>query len=101
MKEIQTGLCGAHIGSRPLLGKVFRQVFYWPKAASDAADLVQKCEKCQMYARDQKTTFISNSANPTHLATAKVGSRFARPTSTSARKFKICCSSGGIFFKVD
>jgi hypothetical protein len=23
MKEIQTGLCGAHIGSRPLLGKVF------------------------------------------------------------------------------
>jgi hypothetical protein len=26
MKEIHAGLCGAHIGSRPLLGKVFRQV---------------------------------------------------------------------------
>jgi hypothetical protein len=25
MKEIHAGLCGAHIGSRPLLGKVFRQ----------------------------------------------------------------------------
>jgi hypothetical protein len=25
-------------------GKVFIQGFYWPKAASDAADLVQKCE---------------------------------------------------------
>jgi hypothetical protein len=24
MKEIQAGLCGSHIGSRPLLGKVFR-----------------------------------------------------------------------------
>jgi hypothetical protein len=24
MKEIHAGLCGAHIGSRPLLGKVFR-----------------------------------------------------------------------------
>jgi hypothetical protein len=36
MKEIYVGLCGAHIGSRPLLGKVFRQGFYWPKAASDA-----------------------------------------------------------------
>jgi hypothetical protein len=40
MKEIHAGLCGAHIGSRPLLGKVFRQGFYWPKAVLDAADLV-------------------------------------------------------------
>jgi hypothetical protein len=40
MKEIHAGLCGAHIGSRPLLGKVFRQGFYWPKEASDAADMV-------------------------------------------------------------
>jgi hypothetical protein len=54
MKEIHAGLCGSHIGSRPLLGKVFRQGFYWPKAASDAADLVQKCENCQKCARDQK-----------------------------------------------
>jgi hypothetical protein len=42
MKEIHAGLCGAHIGSRPLLGKVFRQGFYWSTAASDAADLVKK-----------------------------------------------------------
>jgi hypothetical protein len=54
MKEIHAGLCGSHIGSRPLLGKVFRQGFYWLKAASDAADLVQKCENCQKCARDQK-----------------------------------------------
>jgi hypothetical protein len=54
MKEIHVGLCGSHIGSRPLLGKVFRQGFYWPKAASDAAELVQKCENCQKCARDQK-----------------------------------------------
>jgi hypothetical protein len=54
MKEIHIGLCGSHIGSRPLLGKVFRQGFYWPKAASDAADLVQKCENCQKCAKDQK-----------------------------------------------
>jgi hypothetical protein len=44
--------CGSHIGSRPLLGKVFRQGFYWPKAALDAAELVQKCENCQKCARD-------------------------------------------------
>jgi hypothetical protein len=28
MKEIHAGLCVAHIGSKPLLGKVFRQDFY-------------------------------------------------------------------------
>jgi ribonuclease HI len=54
MKEIHVGLCGSHIGSRPLLGKVFRQGFYWPKASSDAVELVQKCENCQKCARDQK-----------------------------------------------
>jgi hypothetical protein len=54
MKEIHAGFCGSHIGSRPLLGKVFKQGFYWPKAASDAADLVQKCENCKKCARDQK-----------------------------------------------
>jgi hypothetical protein len=54
MKEIHARLCGAHIGSKPLLGKVFRQGFYWPKAALDAVELVQKCENCQRCARDQK-----------------------------------------------
>jgi hypothetical protein len=44
VKEIYADLCGSHIASRPLLGKVFRQGFYWPKAASDAAELLQKCE---------------------------------------------------------
>jgi hypothetical protein len=28
MKEIHSGICGVHIGSRPLLGKVFRKGFY-------------------------------------------------------------------------
>jgi hypothetical protein len=52
MKEIHAWLCGSHIGSRPLLGKVFRQGFYWPTIASDAAKLVQKCENCQRCAKD-------------------------------------------------
>jgi hypothetical protein len=54
MKEVHAGLCGAHIGSRPQLGKAFRQGFYWSKAASDAMDLVQKCENYQKCARDEK-----------------------------------------------
>jgi hypothetical protein len=54
MNEIHAGICRAHIGSRPLLGKVFRQGLYWTKEASDVAELVQKCENCQRCARDQK-----------------------------------------------
>jgi hypothetical protein len=54
MKEIHAGICGAHIRSRLLLGKVFRQGFYWLKATSNAVDLVQKCENCQKCATDQK-----------------------------------------------
>jgi ribonuclease HI len=66
MKEIHAGLCGSHIGSRPLLGKNFRQGFYWPKAASDAAELVQKCEGCQKYARDQKQpSYLTQLIQPT------------------------------------
>jgi ribonuclease HI len=66
MKEIHAGLCGSHIGSRPLLGKVFRQGFYWPKAASDAAELVQKCENCQKCARDQKQhSYLTQLIQPT------------------------------------
>jgi hypothetical protein len=54
MREIHSVICGAHIGSRPLLGKVFSQGFYWPKTASNAVDLLQKCDNCQRCARDQK-----------------------------------------------
>jgi hypothetical protein len=85
MKEIHAGLCESHIGSRPLLGKVFRQGFYWPKAASDAADLVQKCENCKKMCKGPKTTFVINSVNTTNLAIAKMRPGLVRPTSTSTR----------------
>jgi hypothetical protein len=47
MKDIHAGICEAHIRSMPLLVKFFRQGFYWPKVASDAADLIQKCENAR------------------------------------------------------
>jgi hypothetical protein len=99
MKEIHSGLCGAHIGSRPLHGKVFRQGFYCPKAASDAADLVQKCENCQKCAKDQKQpSSLTQLIQPTWPLQ---GPRNTGPTSTSTREFEICRSSNGIFFKMD
>jgi hypothetical protein len=81
MKEIHAGLCGSHIGSRPLLGKVFRQGFYWPKAASDAADLVQMRKLSKMCKRPE-TTFVANPVNTANLAIAKMGPGFVRSTFT-------------------
>jgi hypothetical protein len=100
MKEISSGICGAHIGSRPLLGKVFRQGFYWQKVASDSADLVQKCENCQRCARDQKQpSSLTQLIQPT--AIAKMGTRLIWTTSTSPREFEICWGSSGVFLKMD
>jgi ribonuclease HI len=47
LKEIHSGFCGAHIGTRALTGKVIKQGFYWPTINIDAKALVRQCEACQ------------------------------------------------------
>src|SRR3989337_400082 len=46
------GMCGSLIGSRALVGKAFRQGFYWPTALQDATELVTKCESCQFHSKN-------------------------------------------------
>ena len=46
------GMCGSHIGSRTLVGKAFRQGFYWPTAFQDALVVVIRCEACQFHSKD-------------------------------------------------
>lgn len=66
MREIHSGICGSHIGYKSLLGKVFWERFYWPKAVSDAAELVQKCDNCQRCATDQmQHSSLTQSIQPT------------------------------------
>jgi hypothetical protein len=50
--EIHNGMCGSHIGSRALVGKAFRQGFYWPTALQDVVELVTKCEACQFHSKN-------------------------------------------------
>jgi ribonuclease HI len=47
LKEIHSGFCGAHIGTRALAGKAIKQGFYWPTINIDANKLVQECEACK------------------------------------------------------
>nr|ABA94235.1 retrotransposon protein, putative, unclassified [Oryza sativa Japonica Group] len=42
LADIHEGECGAHSASRTLVGKAFRQCFYWPTALNDAVDLVRR-----------------------------------------------------------
>nr|CAH67900.1 OSIGBa0115K01-H0319F09.6 [Oryza sativa] len=51
LADIHEGECGAHSASRTLVGKAFRQGFYWPTALNDAVDLVRRCRACQFHAK--------------------------------------------------
>jgi hypothetical protein len=49
--DVHKGIYGHHASSRSMIGKAFRQGFYWPTAASDAAQIVRSCSGCQYFAR--------------------------------------------------
>jgi hypothetical protein len=51
LQEIHAGTCGHHAGPRTLVGKAFRQGFYWSTAVADSKDIVRRCVGCQFYAR--------------------------------------------------
>ena len=49
--EIHAGICGHHAAPRSLVGKAFRQGFYWPTALRNAEDIVRACKGCKFYAK--------------------------------------------------
>jgi hypothetical protein len=49
--DIHEGICGHHASSRSMVGKVFRQGFYWPTAATDVIQIIRSCKGCQYFAR--------------------------------------------------
>ena len=51
LREVHEGVCGNHIGSRALEGKVLRQGYYWPTILRDSTELVRKCKVCLEHAK--------------------------------------------------
>nr|ADB85317.1 putative retrotransposon protein [Phyllostachys edulis] len=51
LHDIHGCICGNHASYRTLVGKAFRQGFYWPTALYDAKELVKKCVQCQFHNR--------------------------------------------------
>jgi hypothetical protein len=101
MKEIHTGLCGSHIGSRPLLGKVFRQGVLLAEGSFGCSRSGSKVRKLSKMCKRPAATFVANSANTANLTIAKMGLRFVGSTPTSTRQLEVCCSGSRIFFKMD
>nr|ABG66150.1 retrotransposon protein, putative, Ty3-gypsy subclass [Oryza sativa Japonica Group] len=52
--DIHEGICGSHAGARTLVGKAFRQGFFWPTTLKDACELVQRFEACQFFRKHTK-----------------------------------------------
>jgi hypothetical protein len=53
LQDIQVGICGSHVGTKVLVGKTYKQGFYWPTIISDADSLVHRCEGCHFFARQK------------------------------------------------
>jgi hypothetical protein len=49
--DIHVGACGHHISSRSMVRKAFWQGFYWPMAASYAAQIMRSGRGCKFFAR--------------------------------------------------
>jgi hypothetical protein len=62
LREIHSGFCSAHIGTRALTGKAIKQGFYWPTINVNAKALVRQCEACQKTANQQNLPSM-----PVHL----------------------------------
>jgi hypothetical protein len=52
-QDIHVGVCGSHVGAKSLVGKTYRQGFFWLTAVSDADSIVCRCEGCQFFDRQK------------------------------------------------
>jgi hypothetical protein len=53
LATIHSGKCGCHAASTNLVGKAYPSGLYWPTAVTDAKDLVNRCQGCQFFAKQQ------------------------------------------------
>jgi hypothetical protein len=49
--DVHECVCGHHASLRSMVGKAFRQGFYWPTAASDATQIMRSCRGSQYFSR--------------------------------------------------
>jgi hypothetical protein len=50
LQDVHAEVCMSHTGAKSLVGKTYRQGFFWLTAVSDADSIVHRCEGCQFFA---------------------------------------------------
>jgi hypothetical protein len=53
LQDIHAWICGGLTGGSSLVGKAYRQGFFWPTAVSNIDSLVHWCEGCQFFAHQK------------------------------------------------
>jgi hypothetical protein len=53
LQDIHSGIYDNHAGAHTLVGKAYRQGFYWPTTISDIDSLIRCCEGCQFFAHQK------------------------------------------------
>jgi hypothetical protein len=86
--DIHEGICGSHAAGRTLVGKAFRQGFFWPTALKDACDMVQRCEACQFHSKHIAAS-ASTPDYPSHLAVLVLGARYTRAIPTRTGRLQV------------
>ena len=101
LEEIHAGICSLHIATRVLVGKAFREGFYWPLAVADAHEVVRKCPNCQRHAPYSKFPLDEVQLFPPVWPLARWGIDIVGPLPTAPGNYKVCCNCSRIFLKVD
>lgn len=77
LEEVHSRLCGVHATSRSLVGKAFREGFYWPTTKKNATDLVHICEDASSYPNNKicqcNSYRLSQFLGPLHVGADIIG----------------------------
>ncbi|XP_071727626.1 uncharacterized protein [Rutidosis leptorrhynchoides] len=50
IREVHEGMCALHSGHKTVASKIMRLGYYWPSMYRDAAEVIRKCQSCQLHA---------------------------------------------------
>ncbi|XP_071733013.1 uncharacterized protein [Rutidosis leptorrhynchoides] len=50
IREVRKGMCALHSGHKTVASKIMRLGYYWPSMYRDAAEVIRKCQSCQLHA---------------------------------------------------
>ncbi|XP_071695302.1 uncharacterized protein [Rutidosis leptorrhynchoides] len=49
IQEVHEGMCALHSEHKTVASKIMRLGYYWPSMYRDAAEVIRKCQPCQLY----------------------------------------------------